>query len=160
MDPLSIAPLIISVWELLAPYALKVAGKLVEKSGEALPNVVGKLWDTVKEKMESKPESTSLPTDLATTPDDPVVQDAFQYQLKKLLENDEAFARQLEKLVNEAKKQGTFYAASLKGDGAIAQGTGATAVGKSGVQIDGNVSESNIVRGNNNVINSQKKKKR
>lgn len=159
MDPTFIAPLVLSVWKLIEPYAGKVGGKLLEKAGEALPDVVGKLWDTVKEKMEGKPETASLPADLAATPDDPAVQGAFQYQLKKLLENDEAFARQLQQLVEDAKKQGVSYSAKLKGDGAIAQGPGATAVGKGGVHIGGNASGSNLVTGNNNTINSQKKKK-
>jgi hypothetical protein len=49
--------------------------------------------------------------------------------------------------------------ATLNGDDAIAQGQGATAVGKGGIHIGGNVSGSNIVTGNNNVVNDQKKKK-
>lgn len=44
------------------------------------------------------------------------------------------------------------YTATLTGDGAIAQGDGAKAVGKGGILIDGDVS-GNIVIGNNNRIN-------
>jgi hypothetical protein len=160
MDPISIAPLVLSAWKLIAPYAKKLAGKLVEKAGESLPDVVGKVWDTVKGKMEEHPETSTLPAELAATPDDQVVQGAFQYQLKKLLENDEAFAQQLERLINEAKQQGTSYKSTLKGDGALAQGIGATAVGKGGVHIGGNASDNTIITGDHVSVNSEKKKKK
>ncbi|MCI0556240.1 MAG: hypothetical protein L0287_35300, partial [Anaerolineae bacterium] len=75
------------------------------------------------------------------------------------LENDEAFAKRLEDLVNEAK-QITSYSAEMKGDGAIAQGNNSVAVGRGGIHIGGNVSESNIITGNSNVINDKKKRKR
>lgn len=158
MDPISIAPLVISTWSFLAPYAKKLAGKLIEKAGESLPDVVGKVWDMVKEKMEAKPETAALPADLVSTPDDQAVQGAFQYQLKKLLESDAAFAQQLEKLVSEAKVQvTTTYSATLKGDGAIAQGN-ATAVGRGGVHIGGNASDNVIITADHASVNSDKKK--
>lgn len=156
MDPISIIPLAVSAWKLLEPYAKKLGGKLVEKAGESLPEVADKMWDTVKSKMESKPETKSLPTDLAKAPNDEDIQGAFKYQLKKLLENDQAFAKRLDELVNEAKQ----VTADMKGDGAIAQGNNSVAVGKGGINIGGNVSGSNIITGNSNVINSEKKRKR
>ena len=159
MDPISIAPLVISAWSFIAPYAKKVAGKLVEKAGESLPDVVGKIWDTVKGKMEESADTKALPADLVAAPDDQDMQGAFKYQLKKLLENDEAFAKRLEALVTEAKQQGTSYTATLKGDGAIAQGDGATAVGRGGVHIGGNASDNMIITGDKNSVNSEKKKK-
>lgn len=158
MDPITLVPLVLSF---IMPYAKKLAGKLAEKSLEAVPDVTGKIWDTVKGKMEEHPETSALPADLAATPDDPMVQGAFQYQLKKLLENDEAFAQQLEKLVHEAKQATTTtYSATLNGDGAIAQGNGATAVGKGGTYVGGNVSGSNIITGNHNSLNDDEKAKK
>lgn len=160
MDPISLAPLVITTWNLLAPYVKKAAKQLIEKSSEELPDViVGKVWDTVKEKMEEKPETKSLPAELVKAPEDQDIQGAFKYQLKKLLENDEAFARKLEKLVGEAK-QVTTYNATLTGDGALAQGNGATAVGKGGVYIGGKASGNTIVTGHHNSINNEKKKKK
>jgi len=48
----------------------------------------------------------------------------------------------------------------LEGDGAIAQGPDATAVGKGGIHIGGSVSGGNITIGNNNSVNTQKKKQK
>ncbi len=143
MDPITFAAaasLATSAWKLLAPFAQKIAGKLTEKAGEALPEVTGKVWDVVKAKLESHPETKSLPADLSKSPDDPMVQGAFQYQLKKLLENDEAFARQLEGLVKQAGSQSTSISVKVEGDGAAAVGDGAKAVGAGGIMIGGNVS--------------------
>ncbi len=158
MDPIMISALVTGAWNLIAPYAKKAANKLIEKSGEELPDVVvGKVWDAVKEKMESKPEAASLPAELIQDPQDEDLHGTFRRQLKKLLENDEAFARQLEKLVNEAQ-QVTTYNATLTGDGAIAQGNGATAVGKGGILIEGDVNGSNVIRGDHNTVSSKKRR--
>jgi hypothetical protein len=159
MDPITITALVTSAWNLLGPYAMKAAGKLVEKSGEKLPEVVvGKVWDAVKEKMESKPEAASLPAELIQDPQDEDLHGAFRRQLKKLLENDEAFAKQLQVLVKDAEQQGVSYKAELHGDGAIAQGNNARAVGKGGVYIGGSSTDSTIITGDNNSVNTGKKK--
>ena len=69
--------------------------------------------------------------------------------------DDESFAAELGKLLEAA---GDSYKASLKGDGAIAQGAGAKAVGAGGVMIGGNVG-GNVVMGDHNSINDEKKEK-
>lgn len=43
MVPIAIAPLAISAWKLLEPYARKLGGKLAEKAGESLPEVADKM---------------------------------------------------------------------------------------------------------------------
>jgi len=160
MDPISIPLIVTGTWTVLEPFVKKAGGKLLEKAGELLPEAVGKVWDAVKGKMESKPETESIPADVANAPDDEDAQAAFRYQLKKLLENDEAFAKQLDALVNEAKEVTiTNMSATLTGDGAIAQGDGAKAVGAGGVMIGGNV-DGNIILGNENTVNSDPKKKK
>jgi hypothetical protein len=158
MDPISIAPLALSAWNILVPFIKKLAGKMMEKAGEALPEVAGKIWDTVKEKMEAQPQTQTLPAELVAAPEDEDLQGAFKYQLKKLLENDEAFAKQLDGLVKQAEKQGDTYKASLKGSGAVAQGAGAMAVGKGGVISTGAV-RGDIVTGTKKTTHKGKSKK-
>ena len=158
MDPIMISALVTGAWNLIAPYAKKAANKLIEKSGEELPDVVvGKVWDAVKEKMESKPEAASLPAELIQDSQDEDLHGTFRRQLKKLLESDEAFAKQLQVLVKEAEQQGASYKAELHGDGAIAQGNNAKAMGKGGVYIGGNSTNSTMVTGDNNSVNTGKK---
>lgn len=147
MEPVTILALATSAWNLISPYAMKLAGKMGEKAAEALPEAVGKLWEAVKAKFETQPGTQSLPADLVKEPEAAAVQGAFQYQLQKLLENDAAFAQQIEKLVKEAQGGITTYAATQGDGGAIAQGPGAKAVGKSGVMVGGNVT-GNINTGN------------
>lgn len=159
MDPISFAPLALSAWNLIVPYAKRLGAKLVEKAGESLPDVVDKLWDAVKEKMESRAETKELPADLVAAPEDQAVQDAFQYQLKKLLENDEAFAYQLEILVNQAQ-QAAANMNTMEGDGAMAQGDHSVAAGKGGIYVGGNVSGSNLITGNQNIVNDHIKKRK
>lgn len=159
MDPVSITPLAISAWTLIAPYAKKLAGKLAEKASDALPDVLGTLWDAVKAKMEAHPETDTLPAELIAAPDDQIVQGAFQYQLKKLLESDALFAQQIEKLIKEANEHTLSISATLDGDGAIAQGTGATALGNGAVSIQGNAANNMIITGDENIVNSRKKKR-
>jgi hypothetical protein len=157
MDPVSLAPFAVSM---VLPYLQKIAGKLVEKSLEAAPDVVGKAWDLIKEKLESKPETAELPKDVEKNPESKPAQGALEYQLTKLLENDAAFAKQLEKLVKEAKKQAPSNSASLKGSGAIAQGNGAVAVGSRGVHIGGKASGNMIITGDKNSVNTKKTRKK
>jgi hypothetical protein len=153
MDPILIPLLVNGTWTVLKPFVKKEGGKILEKA-------VGKVWDFVKTKMESKPETASLPAEVANTPDDEDAQAAFRYQLKKLLENDEAFASQLDALVKEAKQVTvTNMTANLTGDGAIAQGENAKAVGAGGVMIGGD-SSGNVNTGDNNTVNEDKKKKK
>ena len=160
MDPISIPLLVTGTWTVLEPFVKKAGGKLLEKASEYLPEAVGKVWDAVKEKMESKPETAELPAEVSKAPDDEDAQAAFRYQLKKLLENDETFIQQLDALVKEAKEVTvTTMSATLTGDGGLAQGAGAKAVGKGGIMVEGNVT-GNIVAGNNNTINEDPKKKK
>ena len=69
---------------------------------------------------------------------------------------DESFASELSKLLEAV---GDTYKASLTGDGAIAQGAGAKAVGKGGVMIGGDVS-GNINTGSGSSVDDDEKKKR
>lgn len=160
MDPISIPLLVSGTWTVLGPFVKKAGAKLLEKAGDAMPDAIGKVWDVVKQKMESKPETASLPAEVAHAPEDEDTQVVFRYQLKKLLENDEAFARQLEGLVKEANQVTvTSMTATQTGDGGLAQGDGAVAVGKGGMYIGGTAT-GNFNTGDNSSVNNDPKKKK
>lgn len=60
---------------------------------------------------------------------------------------------------NSSSTTGGGYSAQNVGNGAVAQGAGAKAVGAGGILIEGGMNGSNLVIGNNNRINNEKKKK-
>lgn len=140
------------IWPILSREAAKALGKTIG-------SIPDKIWESIKERFEAKPETKNLPDDLARSPEDPNVRDAFQYQLNKLLENDEIFARELEKLVIDFRKYGGTTI-KVEGDGAAAVGNGAVAVGKGSVYIGGNASSNIIVAGDENTVDANQKKKK
>ena len=135
-----------SVWTAIQPLLPLLAAKGVEKLGE---EAGASLWKVVQEKFEKKPETKKITEKLLAEPESAKMQGTFQYHLEELLENDADFASQLETLLSTV---GTTYAANLKGDGAIAQGAGAKAVGKGGVLIEGSMNGSTILTGDGNLI--------
>jgi len=100
MDPVTLTA---TVTTFLAPYLAKAGKSLMEKASDELPGAVGKLWDSLKGKMESRPESASLPDDLAKAPEDEDTKGAFKFQLKKILNEDPEFSEMLAKMLEEAK---------------------------------------------------------
>ena len=145
-----------SAWTVLQPYLPILATKAVEELGTQVPAVVGTVWESIKKKFVTRTSAKEALEDLKQSPEDSDTQATFRQQLKKLMADDQSFATELSQLLEAA---GDTYAASLTGDGAIAQGTGAKAVGAGGVMIGGNV-DGNVVMGNENIVNSNPKKKK
>jgi hypothetical protein len=151
---IDVALLTTSAWTLLQPYLPILATKAVEEIGTQVPKAVAQVWGAIRKKFDTKAIAKEALDDLQKKPQDPDTQASFRQQLKKAMAEDESFATDLSKLLEAA---GDTYKASLTGDGAIAQGTGARAVGKRGVMIDGSVSDSNIVTGDHNSVRDDKK---
>ncbi|MBI5294611.1 MAG: hypothetical protein HY869_03980 [Chloroflexi bacterium] len=150
---IEIPALVTTAWTMLQPYLPVIATKAAEGLGQT---AVVKVWSTIEKRFEAKPAAKEALTDLLKTPQDADVQGAFRSQLKKLLEEDHAFAGDLAQLLQSA---GSDYKAQVIGDGAIAQGEGAIAVGKGAVHIGGNASGNTIVTGDKNSVNTEKKKR-
>jgi hypothetical protein len=151
-----IASLTTGVWTMIQPYLPILATKAAEEIGTKVPEAVGKVWDAISKKFETKSAANEALADVLKAPDDSDTQAAFRQQLKKIMAEDTSFAIDLSKLLEAA---GGTYRASLTGSGAIAQGTGAKAVGQGGVMIGGDVT-GNFVMGDENTVNSDKKKKK
>lgn len=130
---LEIPALVAATWTALQPLLPVIAVKGAEKLGESAG---AGLWQAIQAKFEAKPAAKEALEELVKDPKDSDTQGAFRAQLKKLLAADAAFAAQLSKLVESA---GDDYKAQVIGDGAIAQGNGAKAVGASGVMIEGGI---------------------
>ncbi len=137
------------IWLALQPYLPLLLTEAAKESGKKIPAAIGKLWKTLTARMGKKPAAAEALEDLRAAPEDEDAQGAFRHQVKKLLTEDAAFAAHLTDLLAAA---GTEYRAQLHGNGAIAQGKSATAVGAGGVYIGGNASGNTIVTGDGNDI--------
>jgi len=150
---IEIPVLVTSIWAALQPFLPVIATKAAEEIGKT---AVAKVWTALEKKFDTKSAAKEALQDLLKNPKDVDVQGAFRTQLKKLLEEDTSFADNLSKLLESA---GSDYKAQIIGNGAVAQGTGAKAVGAGGVIVEGGVSGSNINMSKGNTISSDEKKK-
>lgn len=142
MDPVTLTA---AVTTFLSPYLAKAGKSLMDKASAELPDAVGKLWDSLKAKMESRPESASLPTDLAKSPEDGDTQGGFRLQLKKILSEDAEFSELLAKLLEEAKSQSSISV----GDGVVATNGSIGNAFKAGGDMTGNTFNVNSNIGTN-----------
>ncbi len=145
---IEIPVLVTSAWTALQPLLPLIAAKGAEKIGETAG---ADLWNAIKKKFDTKATAREALEELLKAPQDTDVQGQFRAQLKKSMQEDASFAAELSNLLEKAG--GDFKAQNI-GDGAIAQGAGAKAVGKDGIMIDGDLT-GNITIGNNNRVNSK-----
>ena len=97
------------------------------------------LWDKLRPKVETRPAALEAIQDAADHPDDEDALAALRLQLKKLLAEDEALAKELAHLLAQARPAGQTVTAS----------------GNRSVAIGGSVSGSVIVTGDRNKINQR-----
>ncbi len=148
---IEIPVLVNTAWTVLQPFLPIIATKAAEEIGKT---GVAKVWTAIEKKFDTKMAAKESLQDLLKKPQDADTHVVFRVQLKKLLEEDETFARDL---VNLLESVGSDHKAQNFGGGAIAQGDDSVAVGHGGAYIGGNVSGSNIITGKNNSINDEKK---
>ncbi len=113
-----------------------IAQSLGESVGQKVAAVVGR----VVNKVHGKPTATEAVQDVAKAPDDADAQAALRLQLKKLMEEDDTFAQDLKRLLEEAKPEAERAGISIvvSGSGAAATSGGAAA-GQGGVAVVGDV---------------------
>lgn len=143
---MDIPTLVNSLWNTLQPHLseLVAAGAAARKA----PVAISKLWQRLTRQLQARPAAREAIQALQENPADPDIQGQLRAQLRKALQEDPAFLADLTRLLKAA---GGTYTANLQGDGAIAQGPGAKAVGKGGVLIEGDVN-GNLVMGDDNTI--------
>ncbi len=149
--PHDIAQLAQQAVDVLKPYLPVLATSAAAAAGKEVPDAVKSLWHSISERLSRREAGREALDDIAARPDDPAYLTVFLVQVRKALEWDDAFLRELRRLL-EAAKPDTHYQATLTGSGAIAQGPGAKAVGERGVLIEGDVKGSVIVTGDENEV--------
>ena len=124
------------------PTLLAVGGKVVEgiesKVGEDVWDKVKTLWFKLRPKVEVNPIAKRAMEEVAASPDDKDLQAAMRAQLKKLLAEDSAFAREVTKIWVENKT--TI--------------TNAIASGHHSAAFAADVSESMVITGDGHTFNT------
>jgi hypothetical protein len=128
---------------LLAPalsYLMTPGQKALEEiakqaAGEAW-QTARSLWDKLRAKIETKSAALEAARDAALNPTDEEALTVLRVQLRKLLTEDEALARDVARLWEEAR----------------AAGLTVTAAGDRSVGIGGDVSDTTIITGDQNVV--------
>ena len=114
MDNQTFHSLATSVINSLQPYLPLIASKAAERVGEEIPDTVKNLWETIHRYFTQKPSARESLEDFSKSPNDADLQAAFRVQLKKLIEEDDGFAKIIQDLAEKAK-----YSSSQSGVGNI-----------------------------------------
>ena len=119
-------------------FATKAVEAAAEAVGERIPEAVTKLLRGIKAKFDTEGAAQSALEKLLNNPQDEKLKNVVEYHLEEYLENDAAFAEQIETLLKKA--QAAAPAGINAADGsAVAVGEGAKAVAKGGILIEGGV---------------------
>lgn len=123
------------------PFLLKVGEKAAEEAGKKVGtdawHLAKSLWGKLLPKVEPKPAAQGEARSVFAAPNDEDARVALYLQLAKLFAGDEALAREMARLWDEAKKQGATVIASAEHS----------------VAIGGDVSGSTIIVGDRNIVN-------
>lgn len=114
MDPEAIAIIASSAVNLLVLYLRGAAEEFAKKAGEGLGKVsataawnkVKELYNAIRTRFAGKEAAIEALVDLKKTPDDPDTQAAVRAQLRKLMQVDDAFTKQLAILLKDAADVG------------------------------------------------------
>lgn len=121
------------------PYLLRSGEHVAEEASRALGSEVWehakRLWSRLRGPIEDRPAGAEAAADAAAHPDDDRRRTALELTLEKVLGEDEALARDVERLWQEARSSQAVIAA---GDGSLA--------------IGGNVEGSTVVSGDGNIV--------
>lgn len=124
MDEIQLA---LATYQCLVPYLPTFAAKAAEKLGEAVPAAIGAVYKLVFARFQRNPEAKRTFEDLLKDPKDTDLQAAFRVQLKRLLQDDEDFRRELTESIQSIplsttqniSQQGSGNIAANVGDGVV-----------------------------------------
>ncbi len=144
-------PIIVtSIWESLQPFLPVIATKAAEEIGKT---TISELWKVIEKKFSTNESAKDILQDLINNPQDLDLQGAFRAHLKKLLEDDTLFLRDLSEQLESMSRNHTTQ---IFGEGIIVQGNDSVVIGDNGTYISGNISGSSIITNNSQVTNNKK----
>jgi hypothetical protein len=144
--------IVAAAWTVLQPFLRVIAMKGAEEIGKVS---ISEVWKFIKRKFDSKTETRQVLINLLKDPEDADVQSAFRFHLKRYLQEDQVFTTNLIELLR-ATGSLVLYEGKIEDSGALAHGTGATAVGRGGVLIGGDAKNNIIITGNKSKLKSKK----
>lgn len=114
---------------------------VINEIGVGVWEATKRLWARIKGGSDEETPVTAAAADVVSAPEDTRTHGALELQLEKAFKADPGLESDVRTLLAEVAKlqPKATYTATLIGDGAIAQGKGAKAVGKGGVIIEGGV---------------------
>jgi hypothetical protein len=135
MDPLSLAAAAVA---LLAPYLQQAGGVLADRAGEAIADAslakVRALYEQVRAKLRPGSYQGALLDGVQEAPEDVGRQEILKAELAKVISQDQTFAAELERLVNEAEVAGGVQIAAsdagMMAGGDVHQWAGGDVVGR------------------------------
>lgn len=133
---MDISQLAVATAALLSPYLVKAGEKAAEAVGAKLPDTVSRIWNLIIQRFKGKAAADEAVADFVAQPDDEDTLASFRKQLRKCLEADAEFARDLSQLLETANQ--VISSALNTGSGAIAS-DGGVAAGEGGVAVKGDV---------------------
>lgn len=138
---------------IIATTAVGFLGPYLSKAGEAIAKKIGEdIYHVLKARFSKKPSAQEALADLEKAPSDTDFQAVLRVQLKKLLLEDEAFAEQLQHLLDDAGKTevGATMIRIIAGDNAkvFGQVFGNVTFNESGPRAQVDIRERARVNGN------------
>jgi hypothetical protein len=112
MDPASLALIVTGVISRVLPYLVKMGGAMGDSLAEETGRQFGPeswetakiIWSKIMDKLFSKSESTIAVEDVVKSPEDPDNVASLRKEIRKLLEEDQSLAIDLEETVNNRIK--------------------------------------------------------
>jgi hypothetical protein len=145
MDPQTASIIATTVVGFLSPYLVKAGEAIAKKIGEDIYHVL-------KARFSNRPAAQEALTDLEQAPNDADLQAALRVQLRKLLREDEVFAKQVRDMLDDAGKTeaGAMTIRNIAGDHAkqFGQVFGDVVFKESGPRAQVSVGERARINGN------------
>ena len=126
MDASALATLASAAVSLLVPYLKSLGEELVKKAGEQIGSKTGEtawskaknLYEIVKAKFSSRPETAKALNALEKSPDDGDTQAMVRFHLKDVMALDRSFAQELANVLKEASDAGadSVFHTTIYGD--------------------------------------------
>jgi hypothetical protein len=124
MDTEALQALVTSTTNLLQPYLPIIASKITEKVGEEIPTLIKNLWEVIRKHFSRKPSAQESLVDLLKNPNDSDLQAAFRVQLRKLLEEDNEFAKTIKDIAENLEEKAKYISSQIGTENISIQGNG------------------------------------